>query len=56
MKIRKRQRKAEMPVEFDGLGNRHSEMRVIEVDNPHYSRVHEGLPGNPKTITAALNL
>ncbi|WP_245260869.1 hypothetical protein [Agrobacterium sp. 10MFCol1.1] len=56
MRIKRKSRKTEMPMEFDGLGNRHSEMRTIEIDNPHYSRVHAGSPGNPKTITAALNL
>lgn len=51
-----RKRKAEMPMEYADLGHRHSEVKVIEIDNPHYSAVHAGSPGNPKTITAAMNL
>lgn len=47
---------ANLDNEFDGLGNRHSEIRIIEIDNPHYSRVHAGASGNPKTVSAALNL
>lgn len=42
--------------EFTGLGNEHSAIRLVEVDNPHYSRSHEGASGNPRKTTAALNL
>lgn len=41
---------------FIGLGNQHSEVSVMEIPNPHYSKAHAGLAGNPKTITAAVNL
>jgi hypothetical protein len=42
--------------EFSDLGNEHSAIKLVEVDNPHYSRSHEGASGNPRMITAALNL
>ncbi|MCM2293051.1 hypothetical protein NAC44_12030 [Allorhizobium sp. BGMRC 0089] len=42
--------------EFIGLGNQHTEIKLTEIDNPHYSRAHAGASGNPKTTTAALNL
>ncbi len=42
--------------EFAGLGNQHSKVKLVEIDNPHYSKVHAGASGNPKTVTAALNL
>lgn len=42
--------------EFDGLGNQHSKVKLVEIDNPHYSKVHAGASGNPKTVTAAMNL
>lgn len=42
--------------EFTGLGNDHSAIKLVEVDNPHYSRSHEGASGNPRKTTAALNL
>lgn len=42
--------------EFIGLGNQHSEMKIIQIDNPHYSKRHAGASGNPKTVSAALNL
>jgi hypothetical protein len=42
--------------EFDGLGNQHSKVKLIEIDNPHYSKRHAGASGNPKTVTAAMNL
>lgn len=42
--------------EFIGLGNQHSEMKIIEIDNPHYSKRHAGASGNPKLVSAALNL
>lgn len=42
--------------EFIGLGNQHTEMAIVEIENPHYSKAHEGARGNPKTTTAAMNL
>lgn len=42
--------------ELGGLGNQHSKVKLIEIDNPHYSKAHAGAVGNPKTITAAMNL
>lgn len=42
--------------EFIGLGNQHTDIAIVEIDNPHYSKVHEGARGNPKTTTAAMNL
>lgn len=39
-----------------GIGNRQAEVRLVEIDNPHYSKTHAGAPGNPKTVTAAYNL
>jgi hypothetical protein len=42
--------------EFIGLGNQHSDIAIVEIDNPHYSKVHEGARGNPKSTTAAMNL
>lgn len=38
------------------LGHLHADIRMVEIDNPHFSRTHTGSPGNPKTITAAINL
>ncbi|MBX5190142.1 hypothetical protein HJB86_14625 [Rhizobium sp. NZLR3b] len=29
---------------------------MVEIDNPHYSKAHAGASGNPKTVTAAMNL
>jgi hypothetical protein len=42
--------------EFIGLGNQHSDMAIVEIENPHYSRAHAGATGNPKTTSAAMNL
>jgi hypothetical protein len=42
--------------EFIGLGNQHSELAIVEIENPHYSKVHAGATGNPKTTSAAMNL
>lgn len=42
--------------EFIGLGNQHSDIKLIEIENPHYSKAHAGASGNPKTTTAAMNL
>jgi hypothetical protein len=47
---------ANSDLEFAGLGNQHSEMKVIEIDNPHYSKAHAGAAGNPATVSAAFNL
>lgn len=47
---------ANMDSEFLGLGTRKSEIRIIEIDNPHYSPVHAGASGNPKSVCAAINL
>lgn len=47
---------ANSDLEFIGLGNQHSEVKIIEVDNPHFSKVHAGASGNPTSIHAALNL
>lgn len=38
------------------LGHRHADIRMVEIDNPHFSRTHTGSPGNPKTIPAAMNV
>jgi hypothetical protein len=38
------------------VGHAKARIQVVEIDNPHYSRTHAGLPGNPKTISAAMNL
>jgi len=42
--------------EFSGLGSQHAKVKLVEIENPHYSKVHAGASGNPKTITAAMNL
>lgn len=42
--------------EFIGLGNQHTDIAIVEIDNPHYSKAHAGATGNPKTTTAAMNL
>lgn len=42
--------------EFTGLGSQHAKVKLVEIDNPHYSKTHAGSPGNPKTVTAAMNL
>lgn len=39
-----------------GIGHSKAEVCIVEIENPHFSRTHEGSPGNPKTITAAMNL
>lgn len=39
-----------------GIGHSKADVRMVEIDNPHFSRTHTGSPGNPKTITAAINL
>jgi hypothetical protein len=39
-----------------GIGNRKAEVKFVEADNPNYSKVHAGAPGNPKTVTVAYNL
>ncbi len=56
MRANRKSRKAVAVTEYAGLGHRHAEVQVIEIDNPHYSRAHEGSSGNPKTVSAALNL
>jgi hypothetical protein len=38
------------------IGHAKADVRMVEIDNPHYSAVHAGMPGNPKTLTAAMNL
>lgn len=38
-----------------GIGNAKADVRIVEIDNPHYSRAHEGASGNPRTITVAMN-
>jgi hypothetical protein len=43
-------------IEFEGLGNQHSKIKIIEINNPNYSKAHAGAPGNPATVSAALNL
>lgn len=42
--------------EFMGLGNQHTDIKLIEIKNPNYSKAHAGAPGNPETTTAAMNL
>jgi hypothetical protein len=42
--------------EFIGLGNQHSDIKLIDIDNPHYSKRHAGASGNPSTVRAAMNL
>lgn len=39
-----------------GIGHAKADIRIVEIDNPHFSRTHIGSPGNPKTISAAINL
>lgn len=39
------------PVEYP-----HATIRPMEVENPNYSRQHEGARGNPKTITVMVNI
>jgi len=42
--------------EFTGLGSQQAKMKLVEIENPHYSKIHAGASGNPKTVTAAMNL
>ncbi len=42
--------------EFEGLGTRQSKIKIIDIENPHYSRAHAGASGNPKSVCAAVNL
>lgn len=56
MRANRKSRKDRSRTEYAGLGHSHAEVQVIEIDNPHYSRAHSGMAGNPKTITAHLNL
>lgn len=34
----------------------HAVIRPMEVENPHYSNAHEGSKGNPRKITAMVNI
>jgi hypothetical protein len=56
MRAHRKIRKAEALTGFEEVGHRHAKIKVVEIDNPHFSAVHAGSPGNPKTITAAMNL
>ncbi len=49
-------RKARPTTGFEGFGHLHADVAVVEIDNPHYSAVHAGSPGNPKTVAAAMNV
>lgn len=56
---RKTQRKGGSTVKVPanlGIGHAKADIRITEIDNPHYSQAHAGASGNPRKITAAINM
>ncbi|NBB07872.1 hypothetical protein [Pseudomonas monteilii] len=56
MRKNKNEKKSRRFVDAPSIGHAKARIQLVEIDNPHYSRTHAGLPGNPKTISAAMNL
>lgn len=58
MAVRKKARRSVVAKKtgFESLGHAKADIKMVEIDNPHYSAAHAGMPGNPKTTTAALNV
>lgn len=59
MALRKKARRAKVITQQtleQPLGHAKAQLCTVEIDNPLYSRAHDGAVGNPKTISAKMNL